>query len=259
MAKQIKDDEDRLKRQARRRLIGAVALTTAIVVVLPMVLDSEPKPVGQDIELRIPDKDKVGAFAPKIDLPSVSAPVATLPVSAVVAVSAPAIVTPPVPQVAAAPAPVVAPAVAAAVVAVAATSVAKPASSPVKAAGIAPEHKPEPAKPEQAKQDVQSGQLKHDSKSEQKPDQAKPAAAHTEQGHPVPQSGFVVQIGAFASADTAHRWQKNLNQQGIKAYTEKLGNKTRVRAGPYASREEANKVRHKLEAKGLHSNIVELE
>ncbi len=65
MAKQITDDEDKLKRQARRRLIGAVALTTAIVVILPMVLENEPKPVGQDIELRIPDKDKVAAFVPK--------------------------------------------------------------------------------------------------------------------------------------------------------------------------------------------------
>ena len=79
MAKQITDDEDRLKRQARRRLIGAVALTTAIVVVLPMVLDNEPKPVGQDIELRIPNKDKVGAFVPKMDLPYTSSSIIKRP------------------------------------------------------------------------------------------------------------------------------------------------------------------------------------
>ena len=59
MAKQLMDDEDSLKRRARRRLIGAVTLTAVIVVVLPMVLDSEQKPMGQDIELRIPDRDKV--------------------------------------------------------------------------------------------------------------------------------------------------------------------------------------------------------
>jgi DedD protein len=234
MAKQITDDEDKLKRQARRRLIGAVALTTAIVVVLPMVLDSEPKPVGQDIELRIPNKDKVGAFAPKIDLPFASAPVAAPPVSHVVAVSPPVIVSTPVPQVAVAPEPVVA--------TVVATADINSASSPAKTVVIAPEHKPD--------------QVEHETRQ----DHAKTAGAtHTERGQPVPQSGFVVQIGAFGNADTAHRWQKNLNQLGFKTYTEKVGNKIRVRAGPYATREEANKARHKLEAKGLHSNIVELD
>ncbi len=218
MAKQITDDGDRLKRQARRRLIGAVALTTAIVVVLPMVLDSEPRPVGQNIELRIPDKDKVGVFAPKIDLPPASAPIATNSASPVVAVPAPVMVSPPVSQVAAAPA--VAPDI-------------KPALSPAKTAVIAPEHKP---------------------------DHVKPAGAmRKEQEQSVPRTGFVVQIGAFANADTAHSWQKNLNQQGFKTYTEKVGNKIRVRIGPYSTREEANKARHKLETKGLHSNIVELD
>ena len=77
MAKQSMDDEAGLKRRARRRLIGAVALTTAVVVLLPMLLDSEPKPAGQDIELRIPDKDKAGEFAPRIGLPSTSSPAAT--------------------------------------------------------------------------------------------------------------------------------------------------------------------------------------
>jgi len=214
MAKQIRDDEDRLKRQARRRLIGAVALTTAIVVVLPMVLDSEPKPVGQDIELRIPDKDKVAAFAPKIDLPPASAPAATLSASSSAPVSAPAIVSPAVQQ-------------AAAVLDV------KPASAPAKTAIIVPEQQPGHAKSAEA--------------------------ANEDQGQPLPQSGLALQIGAFGNADTAHSWQKNLVQQGFKAYTEKVGNKTRVRIGPYPTREAANKARHKLEEKGLQSNIIELD
>lgn len=240
MAKQITDDEDRLKRQARRRLIGAVALTTAIVVVLPMVLDSEPKPVGQDIELRIPDKDKVGEFAPKMGFPTASSPVAALPASPVVAVSAPAKVNPPAPPVAPASAatPVTVPVPVAALPAPIAT---KPASSPSKTAAKTPAAAPVAA----------PDQPRHNAKPEH--------VTHTEQGQPVPQSGFIVQIGAFANADTAHSWQKNLKLQGFKAYTEKIGDKTRVRIGPYATREAANKTRHKLEAKGLHSNIVELD
>lgn len=69
MAKQQMDDEANLKRQARRRLIGAVALVTAVVVILPMVLDSEPKLDGQNIELRIPDQNDAGEFKPRIALP----------------------------------------------------------------------------------------------------------------------------------------------------------------------------------------------
>ena len=66
MAKQLTDDELNLRRKARRRLIGAVSLTLAVVVILPMVLDRVPKPTGQVIELRIPAPDKVSEFVPGV-------------------------------------------------------------------------------------------------------------------------------------------------------------------------------------------------
>ena len=91
MAKRQMDEEDSLKRQARRRLIGAVALVTAVVVILPMVLDSEPRMAGQNIDLRIPDPDKAGEFKSQVVLPAeptpASEPVQAAPVSA--ATSAP--------------------------------------------------------------------------------------------------------------------------------------------------------------------------
>ncbi|OGT24329.1 MAG: hypothetical protein A2342_02185 [Gallionellales bacterium RIFOXYB12_FULL_54_9] len=62
MAKQASEDEQNIKRKARRRLVGAVVLALATVVILPMVLDSEPKPTAQDIDLRIPASDKAGEF-----------------------------------------------------------------------------------------------------------------------------------------------------------------------------------------------------
>ena len=212
MAKQLTDDEASLKRKARRRLIGAVALTTAIVVLLPMLLDSEPKPVGQDIELRIPDKDKAGEFAPKIGLSPASAPVTALPVSTPV------------------PAPVIA-----------ATA---NAASQVAAAPKAPESKPAPA-PAQKKPDTTA--------PKQAP--AKPESRPVEQAQAELQQSFVVQIGAFSKAESASYLQKKLSKEGFKIYTEKAGNKTRVRAGPYATREAAEKVRRKLEAQGLHPDI----
>jgi len=55
------DEELQLKKRARRRLIGAIALVTTVAVVLPMVLDSEPRQVAQDINIKIPSPDS-GAF-----------------------------------------------------------------------------------------------------------------------------------------------------------------------------------------------------
>jgi DedD protein len=65
MARTISDEELQLKRRARRRLIGAIVLVTAIVVVLPMVLDSEPKPSGQEVAVRIPSPSS-STFSPKL-------------------------------------------------------------------------------------------------------------------------------------------------------------------------------------------------
>ena len=48
------------KKRARRRLVGAIALALAAAVGLPMLLDSEPKPLAGDIAIQIPSKDKAG-------------------------------------------------------------------------------------------------------------------------------------------------------------------------------------------------------
>lgn len=65
MAKSVSDEELQLKKRARRRLIGAIVLVTAVVVALPMVLDNDPKPVNRDISIRIPSPDS-GAFISKV-------------------------------------------------------------------------------------------------------------------------------------------------------------------------------------------------
>ena len=45
------------KKRARRRLIGAVALVLAAIIGLPMLFDSEQKPVSSDIAIQIPSAD----------------------------------------------------------------------------------------------------------------------------------------------------------------------------------------------------------
>src|SRR5471032_2548341 len=65
MAKSISEEELQLRKRARRRLVGAIALVTIVAVFLPMVLDHEPKPVRQDVSIRIQSTDS-GAFTSKI-------------------------------------------------------------------------------------------------------------------------------------------------------------------------------------------------
>jgi DedD protein len=56
-------DIETLKRRGRRRLVGAVALVLAAVIVLPMVFDPEPRGTAP-VAVRIPGEDET-PFAPK--------------------------------------------------------------------------------------------------------------------------------------------------------------------------------------------------
>jgi len=213
MAKQIiTDEESKLKRQARRRLIGAISLTILVVLLLPMVLDSGPPAPTQDIELQIPDKDKAGEFVPKMVLP---------PLNANDAASQPA------------SAPVIAPLLDT-----------KPA-----VVAVQPKTEINPAVDTKPKAEQKARQLETKPKVEVKPT-VKPA--------PKSHTGFVVQVGAFANADAAKKLQEKLHSQGYPSYTEKSGDKIRVRVGDYATHAEADKVRHKLEMQDLQPDVVNL-
>jgi len=199
MAKQIVTDEEfKLQRQARHRLIGAVALMLATVIFLPMVLDSEPNVNVGNIELRIPDRTEVPEFRPEIQVSPVVEVPASVP-SALPPVSAPA------------PAPA-------------------PAQAPAQAA---------PAVPEVAAAPVTS----------------KPAAS----AKAVTPAGWVLQVGAYSKEDAGRQMLDNLKRRGFPAYIEKVNGMSRVRVGGYPSREAAQKVKLKLEAIGLHPNIISPE
>src|SRR5258706_3141655 len=58
-------DVNMLKRRGRRRLVGAIALVLAAIIVLPMVFDSERKSGAPPVSVRIPGEDDTG-FTPKI-------------------------------------------------------------------------------------------------------------------------------------------------------------------------------------------------
>ena len=44
-------EELELKKKARRRLVGAVALVLAVVILVPMLLDDERRPLSEDVEI----------------------------------------------------------------------------------------------------------------------------------------------------------------------------------------------------------------
>src|SRR3954470_7055359 len=57
-------DIETLKRRGRRRLVGAVALVLAAVIVLPMVFDPEPRGGAPAVSVRIPGENEA-PFKPK--------------------------------------------------------------------------------------------------------------------------------------------------------------------------------------------------
>ena len=48
---------DELRRRARRRLVGAIVLALAVAVFVPMLLESDPKPLGEDVSVKMPPVD----------------------------------------------------------------------------------------------------------------------------------------------------------------------------------------------------------
>ncbi|MEO8134090.1 MAG: SPOR domain-containing protein [Betaproteobacteria bacterium] len=71
------------RRRARRRLVGAVVLALAAAVVLPMFLESDPKPLGTDVQIQIPAMDD-GKFQNRLTPPAgKSSPEKALPDKAV--------------------------------------------------------------------------------------------------------------------------------------------------------------------------------
>lgn len=231
MAKQ--PEEQNIKSRARRRLIGAIALALAVVVILPMVLDSEPKITGKDIELRIPAPDKVAEFVPGVAISEVME-AASLAESSVIPAAAPE-VRPSSGAVAMSAAP-----------------------GKISLAGIKPEARTQTATNEQLvrvedkKPDVKSAAVKLPETKKTDPSEAKPEEKSAEKLA----GTYIVQVGAFSNSGTATQQADKLKAWGFKAYTQLVDGTTRVRVGPYVDRSKADEVRQLLEKHGLHPVIT---
>jgi len=269
--------QDSLRARARRRLIGAVALVLLGVIVFPLVFDSKPRPVPSTIALDIPSQSK----APGLSLPA-SAPM--LAAASAVAVpsgeraavtqpaSTPAVAPRPRPVPSAAAAPNSMPVAPAAQAAPAAEVPPKPTlttEAPQPVAKPAPAPKPQPA-PQQIKE-LSSARQALAALEGKSPDQislaqAEAALAHKKQSaqqDAAPSNArFVVQAGAFADAHAAQTVRNKIEKAGFKTYTQVVdtpqGKRVRVRVGPFASREDAERALHKLQGLGLGGAVLTL-
>jgi DedD protein len=220
---------------ARRRLVGALVLLVAGIAVFPVLFETQPRPIAVDTPIVMPTKDT----APAARGPVTQAPVKVLPADA--GVEGPAIG--PVPAasepLAARPAEVQADAVAAPPTAAPAPSAAKP---PVVA----------------AKPALASSRPGDDGARAQALLEARTAASAPAPGT----SRFVVQAGAYSEAGALRDARQKVEKLGLKTYTQVVdsdtGKRTRVRVGPFATRQEAEGAAAKVKAAGLQVSILAL-
>lgn len=242
------DAQIELKKRARRRLVGAAALAVLAAIVLPMVMDQAPRQQpAQDIQIRIPAQD-AGAFTSRI-----------LPVK-------PGATPTPLPP--------------------AAAPEAKPAETAGQAAApVKPESKPEP-KPEQ--KNASKAEQKPAPRTEQKAASAKaevsPASTAGKTSEPraaSPVDGkllankseetkskpaadgeqWIVQLGAYRDPANVRNLTAKIRQQGYNFYTEELpspdgSKRTRVRAGPFPSKEAAEAARERIRRIGVDGVVA---
>jgi DedD protein len=79
---------------------------------------------------------------------------------------------------------------------------------------------------------------------------------------PASSGRFVVQVGAYTDARTLKEARGKVEKLGLQTYTQVVendaGKRTRVRLGPYATRDEAEAAAAKLKRAGLPANILAL-
>ncbi|WP_459204800.1 SPOR domain-containing protein [Ralstonia pseudosolanacearum] len=216
------DPELPQKQRARRRLIGAVVLVGAAVVVLPLVFDAKPRPVTDGVAVQIQDQPVDRGAKASADEPKVasrrSAPRAdgAAPQQAQALDQGEEVVS--------------------------------------SAGGTSAASTPAAAKPSPKA----AGATATDTKPQAKPAasvQAAPAAEAKD-------GKFLLLIGAFASEDRARNWLSKLKGEKIPGYIEhkkvpEKGDLALLRAGPFNDRASAEMAQKRAEQLGLTPKLVQ--
>ncbi len=248
------DTVQQARTKARQRLIGAVVLLLVGIIGFPLVFETQPRPIPVDVAIEIPRKDTAaplqapgqraapaasGSVPPASANPARGGDVA-VPSAALPAPTTTAPTTPPKPVAAsAAVAPPAAPA--------APTARSKPAAEPSSPPAATPPATTPPAATAPAAV---------------APAWTPPAAATAATPGVEEPGRFVVQVGAFADAAAVQSIRSRAEKLGLKTYTQVAetvaGNRTRVRIGPFATREAAERAAAKAKAGGLSAVVLTL-
>jgi DedD protein len=230
MASSSSPEASEIRRRGRRRLLGAITLVLLAVVFVPMILDNEPRPHANEPSLVIPNRELAKPLPP----PTPAAGSAASPQPATPAASgasAPKPATPPAAPSTPAAAPSTKAAQAAQEPAVAPTSPGRPS---------APSATPKPATVVVTP----------------------PKASETAAASSPRLEGFAVQVGAFRDEAHLEQVRQKLTAAGVVHYTERIDSGgapvTRLRAGPFPTREAAESARATLHQAALEGQVVPL-
>lgn len=235
---------DAVRRRARHRLTGSVVLVLLAVVGFPLLFDTQPRPVSVDTPIVVPDRHKTPALSSSDPLPPAQAPAKPLlpdPGALVSAQSSLDAREEVVPKPAESSTPKATeqatdkPELKALAPAVEKTQMPK---AEVKA-------EPKPVVPPKSKDDGLKAQALLDGKP------AKATLART-----------AIQVGAFSDAAKIREVRSKLEQAGLKTYTQVVDkdgkSSTRIRVGPFETKEEADKAAARIRKLDLPAVILKL-
>ena len=232
------DSQIDLKKRARRRLVGSAALALAAAIVLPMVMDHEPRPPSQDVQIRIPSQEGSN-FTSRVITGKGPAP--SQPVAGVMAEeSAPPIVDDgarrrPDPDTAS---PVFKPGEE---LIPPPKKTEAPKSELAKPEARKAESKPDAPKPDAKQKEREKEKDKAREKAHAEADRAKALLAGGSPKDEAPGKVHLVSLGAYREAGNVAILRAKLKAEGYPSYTETGGDRVRVRAGPIPNKAAAHK------------------
>lgn len=247
------------KKRARRRLVGAVTITLAAIIVLPMIFESEPQTVSQDILIDIPSRDRPSQTVSR-ETARKKAEEKTVTADAAKEAVKPA-------AVAMADKKEAAPKQAE-------TAAGKTAADNGRDFSRQPAAKPDPRIEKAQAQPARPAEPKEPPKQETKTATAKKAddpigqiiakqQAAPKQAAPKQdgQAKTVIQVAAVSSPDKAKELQDKLKKAGLSSYTQKValkegGERIRIRIGPLSGAKEVNQTCAKLSQLKLPCTLV---
>ncbi|HZI83607.1 MAG TPA: SPOR domain-containing protein [Casimicrobiaceae bacterium] len=251
---------DELRRKARRRLVGAVVLALAAAVLLPLLLENEPKPLGDDVSIQIPPVD-AGKFVNPLSPAAPTDGKAKSDKGSTAGSESSSMATP-------SPPPSESAKTEAAKTETAKTETAKTESAKAetpKSETRAPDTAMAPPSAKAAAgagaAETASPEAKPAAPPPEPKSEMKPATRAEARSEPAKAAGpFVVQVAAFSDRYGARSLVSKLKQGGFPGYTETVstdkGTLHRVRVGPYSSREAADAARTKLKAAGFDGVVA---